>query len=143
MRRQRGMSIVVALFVIVVVASLAAFAVTVGGAQSQTESASLQASRAMAAARTGLHWGLYRTRTSTWCSTPGQVHTSPVQTIALTEGALRGFSVRVTCDGHQHLEGVSTYYYTFDIGATASYGAYGSVDFASRSVSARYYSPGF
>ncbi len=138
MRRQRGMSIVVALFVIVVVASLAAFAVTVGGAQSQAQSASLQTSRAMAAARTGLHWGLYRSRTSTWCNTPGQV-----QTIALTEGALRGFSVRVTCDGHQHLEGVSTYYYTFDIGATASYGAYGSVDFASRSVSARYYSPGF
>jgi MSHA biogenesis protein MshP len=138
MRHQRGMSIVVALFVIVVVASLAAFAVTVGGAQSQAESASLQTSRAMAAARTGLHWGLYRARTSTWCNTSGAG-----QTIALTEGALRGFSVRVTCNGYQHTEGVSTYYYTFDIGATASYGAYGSVDFASRSVSARYYSLGF
>ena len=137
MRRQRGMSIVVALFVIVVVASLAAFAVTVGGAQSQTQSGSLQTSRAMAAARTGLHWGLYRARTSGWCNTPGQV-----QTIALTEGALRGFNVRVTCDGYPHLAGLATYY-NFDIGATASYGAYGSVDFASRSVSARYFSLGF
>ncbi len=131
MRRQRGMSIVVALFVVVVVASLAAFAVTVGGAQRRTESASLQASRVTAAARTGLHWALYRARTSTWCNTPGQV-----QTIALTEGALRGFNVRVTCDGHQHTE--ASTYYTFDIGATSSYGAYGSVDFASRYLSGPY-----
>ena len=136
MRHQRGMSIVVALFVIVVVASLAAFAVTVGGAQSQAESASLQTSRAMAAARTGLHWGLYRARGG-WCNTPGQV-----QTFALTEGALRGFNVRVTCDGYPHTAGLATYY-NFDIGATASYGAYGSVDFASRSVSARYFSLGY
>jgi type II secretory pathway pseudopilin PulG len=131
------MSIVVALFVIVVVASLAAFAVTVGGAQSQTQSASLQTSRALAAARTGLHWGLYRTRTSTWCNTPGQV-----QTISLTEGALRGFNVRVTCDGYPHTAGAATYY-SYDIGATSNYGAYGSVDFASRYVSARYFSPGY
>ena len=141
MRRQRGMSIVVALFVVVVVASLAAFAVTVGGAQRRTQSASLQAARATAAARTGIHWALYRARTSSWCSTPGQQHTSKVQTIALTEGALRGFNVRVTCDGYEHTEGSN--YYSFDIGATSSYGAYGSVDFASRYLSARYYSPGF
>jgi MSHA biogenesis protein MshP len=130
------MSIVVALFVLVVVASLAAFAVTVGGAQRQAESANLRASRATAAARTGLDWGLYRARTSNWCNTPGQV-----QVIALTEGALRGFNVRVTCDGHQHTETAT--YYSFDIGATASYGAYGSVDFASRTVTARYFSPGY
>jgi MSHA biogenesis protein MshP len=133
MRRQRGMSILVALFVIVVVALLAAFAVTVGGAQRQAQTTSLQANRAMAAARTGIEWGFYRARGG-WCNGPGQL-----QNLALNEGALRGFTVRVTCDGYQHTAG--TTYFSFDISATASYGTYGSVDFASRTVSERYYFP--
>ena len=58
------MSIVVALFVVVVVASLAAFAVTVGGAQTQTSGSDLQASRALAAARSGLEWAAYQVRRS-------------------------------------------------------------------------------
>jgi MSHA biogenesis protein MshP len=130
------MSIILALFVVVVVALLAAFAVTVGGAQQQAQTTSLQADRAMAAARSGLEWGFYRARGG-WCNSPGQS-----QNIALNEGALRGFTVRVRCDGYQHTEGASTYY-SFDIDATASYGTYGTVDFASRTISGRYYSPGF
>ena len=140
MRKQRGMTIVVALFVVIAVASLAAFAVTVGGAQRQAGSTNLQANRAMAAARTGLEWGVYRARTGSWCNTPGLVE----QVVPLTEGALRGFNVRVRCDGYRHTEdGGLTYYSSFDLSATASYGTYGSVDFASRAVSGRYYSPGF
>jgi MSHA biogenesis protein MshP len=131
------MSIIMALFVVVVVASLAAFAVTVGGAQQQAETTSLQADRAMAAARSGLEWGFYRARAG-WCNSPGQS-----QNIVLNEGALRGFRVQVTCDGYQHTEGALPPYYSFDIGATASYGTYGTVDFTSRTISARYYSPGF
>ncbi len=135
--RQKGMSIVIALFVVVVVASLAAFAVTVGGAQRQTDTTNMQGSRALAAARSGLEWGIYRARSSGWCNTP-----NVQQVVPLTEGALRGFTVTVTCRGYQHTEGGPPYY-SFDISATSRNGTYGAVDFASRTVSGRYFAPGF
>jgi MSHA biogenesis protein MshP len=135
-RRQKGMSIVIALFVVVVVAMLAAFAVTVGGAQRQADTTNMLGSRALAAARSGLEWGLYRTRAG-WCTTP-----NVQQVVALTEGALRGFQVTVKCSGYQHTEGGPPYY-SFDITATAKYGTYGSTDFAARTVSGRYFAPGY
>jgi MSHA biogenesis protein MshP len=136
-RRQQGMSIVVALFVVVVVAMLAAFAVTVGGAQRQTNTTNLEGSRALAAARSGLEWGIYRARVNSWCNTP-----NVQQVVNLTEGALRGFQVTVSCRGYQHNEGGPPYY-SFDITATAKYGTYGSTDFASRTVTGRYFAPGY
>ena len=130
------MSIVVALFVVTVVASLAAFAVTVGGAQQQTDLTNVQASRALAAARTGLEWGAYRVR-----GAGGSCVAS--RTLSLTEGALRGFTVTVTCTPSPlHTEGAATYR-SYDIKASASSGTFGSTDFAYRTVTARYFDPGF
>lgn len=133
--RQKGMSIVVALFVVVVVASLAAFAVTVGDTGQQTDVTDTQASRALAAARTGLEWGAYRIRGAGSCLA--------TQTLSLTEGALRGFRVTVTCrPSTMHTEGAAMYR-SYDIQASASYGTFGSTDFAFRQVNGRYFDPGF
>jgi MSHA biogenesis protein MshP len=134
-RRQQGMSIVIALFVVVVVASLAAFAVTVGGAGQQTDLTNMQASRALAAARVGLEWGAYRIRAASGSCTN--------QTLSLTEGALRGFQVSVTCTPRSlHTEPTGTYR-SYDVTASASYGTFGTTDFAFRQLSARYFDPGF
>ena len=127
---QRGMSIFVALFVIVVVALLAAFAVTVGASQRQSGTVNLQASRALAAARTGLEWGAYRAPA---CNAVGQA-------LALNEGALRGFQVTVWCKAYPHQSGQ---YSNYDITATAQYGTFGSADFVSRTITARYFTPGY
>jgi len=127
------MSIFVALFVIVVVALLAAFAVSVGASQRQSGTVNLQASRALAAARSGVEWGAYRARRAAACNVGGQV-------LALNEGALRGFQVTVWCKPFQH-EG--NLYSTYDITATAQYGVFGSADFVSRTITARYFTPGY
>ena len=132
-RTQRGMSIVIALFVIVVVALLAAFAVTVGASQRQSGTVNLQASRALAAARTGLEWGAYRAQHATACNVGGQA-------LALNEGALRGFQVTVWCKPFPH---EANLYSSYDITATAEYGAFGSADFVSRTITARYFTPGY
>jgi MSHA biogenesis protein MshP len=133
------MTIVVALFVVVVVASLAAFAVTVGGSQQHSGLTTLQTNRALAAARSGLEWGIYRARQTGWC-TPGATRT---QVLTLTEGALKGFQVTVNCNGHPpHVEPGGATYNTYDIDATATSGRFGSADFASQTVSGRYFSPG-
>jgi MSHA biogenesis protein MshP len=137
MRQQRGMSIVVALLVVVVVAMLAAFAVTVGGAQRQSGETTLQINRAVAAARVGIEWAAYRARNGFCNAAPAG------QSFALTEGALRGFQVTVWCSAHSHTEGALPPYSSYDISVKASYGTVGSTDFTSRTLTARYYSPGF
>ena len=87
--RQRGMSIVVAIFLITIVASLAAFAVTIGTATRESENLQLQADRAVAAARAGVEWGAYRALVASSCIANPAFN--------LTEAALRGFRVTVTC----------------------------------------------
>ncbi len=134
MSRQRGSSLVVALFVIVVVALLAVFAVRLGGSQRQSGSLSLLSSRALAAARTGIEWGAYRARVSVSCQN------TPAQTLMLSEGALRGFRVTVDCHTYPH-QGAA--FRSYEITATAVYGVYGTADFASRTLTARYFTPGY
>ena len=127
MIRQRGMSLVIALFLIVVVALLAAFAVTVGSSQRQSGTLTVLADRALAAARTGTEWAAYRALVNTACTN---------RVLALNEGALRGFQVTVTCASHNH--GPAPGYTVYDITSTARYGNYGSADYVSRTVIARY-----
>ena len=132
MSRQRGSSLVVALFVIVVVALLAVFAVRVSGTQRQAGSLSMLSSRALAAARTGIEWGAYRARFLASCQN------TPAQTLLLAEGALKGFRVTVDCHRYPH-QGAA--FYSYEITAIAEYGVYGTADFASRTLSARYFTP--
>jgi MSHA biogenesis protein MshP len=87
--RQRGMSIVVAIFLITIVASLGAFAVTVGTATRESENLQLQADRAAAAARAGAEWGAYRALVASSCIANPAFN--------LSQAALRGFRVTVTC----------------------------------------------
>jgi MSHA biogenesis protein MshP len=126
-RRQRGMSMVMAVFLIVVVASLAAFAVTAGTSQGQSVNLQLAADRATAAARAGLEWGAYRAHAQASC--PGLA--SPT-TVPLGEAALRGFRVTVTCVP-VHADGP-----LFEITAFAQNGNFGSVSYASRRLVSRF-----
>ena len=132
MNRQRGSSLVVALFIVVVVALLAAFAVRVSSAGRQTGSLSQQTSRALAAARSGVEWSEHQARTA------GPCQDTPPTTLLLSEGALSGFRVTVSCHAYPH--GVYSHY---EITSIAEYGVYGSVDYASRTVTVRYFSPGY
>ena len=126
MRRQRGMSLVVAIFLVVVVALLSAFAVTVGTASSESTNLQLSADRARAAARAGLEWGAYRARVVGNCPI-----FPATAVIPLTQGALRGFSVTIFCQR----AGAGT---VFDVTAFAQRGSYGSVNYASHRLTARY-----
>jgi hypothetical protein len=128
--RQRGMSLVVAIFLITVVASLSAFAVTVGTATSESENLQLQADRAMAAARAGMQWAAHRARVAQVC---------PAGAFNLTEGALRGFRVTVTCVSNTgpHMEGAVAYR-VFNVRSFAQWGNFGSASYASRTIDARF-----
>jgi MSHA biogenesis protein MshP len=126
-RMQGGMSMVVAIFLITVIASLAAFAVSVGAATSETENLQLQTDRAAAAARAGAEWGAYRALVSTNCPS-----SSTAQTFNLNQSALRGFRVTVFCT-----QVGSTPRPIFEINSFAQRGNFGAGGYASRRVITR------
>ncbi len=128
MRRQRGMSLVVAIFLIVVIALLSAFAVSMGAASSESTNLQLSADRARASARAGLEWGAYRARVLNICTPPTPPLPPP---LILSQGALNGFRVRVTCQR----DGANS---VFDITAFAQRGNFGANNYASHTLVARY-----
>lgn len=126
-RRPAGFALVPALFLIVVLAALAAFGVRIYGASQQTVTLSLAGARALAAARAGIEWGAARAIDGD-CSA-GE--------LALTEGALADFTVSVSCSASNFDEaGVGVVVY--DVEAIATQGEYGMPDFVSRRVRASF-----
>jgi MSHA biogenesis protein MshP len=122
---QRGFALMPALFLIVVLAALAAVAVRVSMGQSQTVAMSLHQARAFAAARTGLEAGAYRALNGN-CSD---------LTLGLSEAALAGFQVVVTCSATSFVEGSATLN-AYVVTSTATSGTYGAPGYVRRVVRA-------
>jgi MSHA biogenesis protein MshP len=124
---QKGFSLVVAIFLLVVLAGLGVFAVRIGTLQTQGVTEALLAAQAYHAARSGVEWGAYRALHGGGCATA---------TLNLTEGGTAGFSVTVACSQSTHIEGTSTVnVYVFDVRAES--GAYGGPDYVSRRLQAK------
>jgi MSHA biogenesis protein MshP len=86
--KQSGVGLVTAIFLLVVIAGLAAAMVTVFTAQQTGSQLDQQGTRAYQAARAGIEWGLFRARQATPCS----------GSFALPAASmLSGFTVTVTC----------------------------------------------
>jgi MSHA biogenesis protein MshP len=122
-RRTNGFALVPAIFLIVVLGGLAAFAVRLNVQQQQTVDLAVLGARALAAANAGQEWGAYRALNGT-CSNGS---------LALSEGALAGFAVAVTCSATSSVEGGTTVAaYTVESIATA--GTYGQPGYVRRRV---------
>lgn len=124
--KQRGFSLVPALFLLVVLAALGAVAVRLSAIEHQTFVLALQSSRAYAAAQAGIEWSSYQALVNGSCGN---------SSVALTEGGLSGFTVDTTCSSSTHSEGsVTTSVYVLE--AFAYSGVYGAPDYVSRRVRA-------
>lgn len=135
--RQGGFSLVMAIFLIVVLGALAAFAVQIAMSQYQAANVELLEARAQAAADAGIEWGANLT-----------LHASPVifcagvpasRTFTLTQGALKGFVLTVACNPTQHQIYSGTppapqNYEVYTLTSTATSGTYGGPDYVARSV---------
>lgn len=150
-RGQRGFTIVSAIFLLVVLASLGAFIVNISTTQSVTSAQDVQGSRAYHAARAGLEWGLYQVLdplnttvvapgSATWPNMPN----CPAD-VTMT---IEGFSVSVHCDRFPagaagpsgppvyNEDGTTRSIVVYEMTATASSGVVGVIGFVERSVSA-------
>jgi MSHA biogenesis protein MshP len=120
---QRGVALIAALFLLVVLAALAAYMVTISGAQQQTPSLAADASRAWYAARAGIEGVAAQAESGGAC--PG----------ATTNYTLDGFNVQVTCSATNHTERGESFQ-VFALESKASRGTYGGLNFVSRTVRA-------
>ena len=110
---QTGFTLASAIFLIVVLAALGAFAVTVSGLNQSSSALDLQGARAYQAARAGIEWGAYQTLQNipgaftTACN--GATYAAPTsQSLSGLAGTLAPFSVTVTCGSSSYTEGTAT-----------------------------------
>lgn len=129
-----------AIFLIVILASLAAFLVTISTTQSTTSAQDVQGTRAYHAARAGIEWGLYRVLDPTnasvvapgapaWPNMPGCPAVAPM--------VIEGFTVTVDCSIRDYSEaGLNRRIRVFSLTSTASVGVVGTMGFVERQVQA-------
>jgi MSHA biogenesis protein MshP len=127
MDRQPGFALIPALFLIVVLGALVVVAIRVGTGQQQAVTMSLMQARALSAAQTGIEWGAYQALKGSSCVAS--------TTLTLTEAALKGFSVIVTCTDLTPPGATNKYYV---LNSTATSGLYGQPGYVRRIVSGTY-----
>jgi len=120
-----GFALIPALFLIVVLGSLALVAIRLGTGQQHAVTMALQQARALAAARAGVEWGVYRALNGSCAANTN---------LSLTEAALNGFAVVVTCVATTFANGAATNS-SYVISSTAMAGSYGQPSYVHRAVS--------
>lgn len=124
----RGFTIVAAIFLLVVLAALGAFVLTVSSSQHMSSAQDLQGARAYQAARSGIEWGAYQVLRNSSCAASTPI--SP-------GGTLSGISVTVLCSsaGWTYTEAGNSVT-LYQITATASQGTLGSATYVERQLQA-------
>jgi len=125
-RQQSGFSLIPALFLLVVLATLGSVAVRLSAVEHQTVVLAMQSSRAYAAAQAGIDWSAYQALVNSSCGST---------TLSLTEAGLAGFAVDTSCTSSSHTEGsATTTIYVLE--SFAYSGTYGMPDYVSRRIRA-------
>jgi MSHA biogenesis protein MshP len=131
-----GFALIPALFLIVVLGALAVVAIRVGTGQQQTVTMSLLQARALSAAQTGIEWGAYKALGG-GCVPTVTCSCVASTTLTLTEAALKGFSVIVTCTAVT-FSTVPTPTISYVLNSAATLGLYGQPGYVHRVVSGTY-----
>ena len=140
---QRGFSIVTAIFLIVVLALLGVFIVSVVGIQQSSQQIDLQGVRAYQAARAGIEWAAFQVLDPNNALNPVPPGTcatlpacpAPSTTLPALAGSLSPFTVTVTCGETATTEG-NREIRVFAIVSTATTGTVGTPGYINRQVQA-------
>lgn len=124
-RQQRGFALVSAIFILVILAALGGYVVTVSTTQSASQGLDIQGSRAYQAARAGIEWGTYQVlRNGGNC---------PASASVTLGGVMTGFAVTVQCTVQNFAEGANTVV-VYRLVSTATYATIGSPDYVERRI---------
>ena len=133
---QSGFSLVTAIFLLVVLATLMVYMTNLSVVQHTTVAMSVQGARALQAARAGVEYAAFNAldpvNGTAWCAgTP--------DSLSFSAPALAPFQVTINCSSSDHVEGVSTVTF-YAISALAESGSFASgsnanPDYVSRRIS--------
>lgn len=124
---ETGFTLITALFLLIVVAGLSVYMITIRNVQQSTVVFAQQGARAMQAARAGIEWGIYEAMANGNCVAS--------TSFTATGTALSAYGITVECTSSAHDEGVVTID-TYVLTSTAQTGIYGTLDYVYRSLRA-------
>ncbi len=134
-RRQRGAALVTAIFLVVVLAALGAYMITLSGVEQVTVSRIATTARVYFGAKAGLEWAIHQ------AVAPGADNEdetlgacSPAAGFSLTGAGFQGVSVAVTCSSV--IYNGNDDYRVFTLTSTATYGSSGTIDHVERKLQA-------
>lgn len=130
MKPQRGFSLVMAIFILVVLGLLGGYMARLMAVEVAASNDALQGARAYQAARAGIEWALARINGGGACADVN------AQT-AMTFTGLDGFSVTLTCSSVSDAE-ADQMLVIYQINALAQSGVYGSLDYWARELEIRF-----
>ena len=128
--RQKVFSIVAAIFLVVVIALIAAFMVNIGNVQRTTSSFAVIGTRGHFAAVSGIDWAVHQV-----LSNPGAPACFASPTTFTLPGGGNAFRVTANCTPSAVTEGTDNYA-VFDISVIAEFGVSGQEDYFSRTLAA-------
>lgn len=130
-RSSKGFSLVSAIFLLVVIAALGTFAVTLSTTQQQGAALDVMGSRAYQAARAGVEWAAFHVSQST--AGTAWAGCAPATSLGSLGGTLTPFTVTVNCSAASHVEGASTVW-IYDVSTTAKAGIPGDPNYVERVI---------
>jgi len=139
---QRGFSLVTAIFLLVVLASLGAVMMTFFTAQQQSSALDVMGSRAYQAARAGIEWTAYYVANSQSNAAVAVPQCVNATNLGALGGTLSPFSVTVYCQAASHVEGTDPvgnpiHIWVYDVSAVANVGTLGGTDYVERVINVK------
>jgi len=136
--KQQGFSVMSALFVVVILALIGSYIVSLSTLTAASNNLIIQGQRAYLAASSGLEWGIYQVAPANG-SGPYNCPTSPT-TLTFTQNGLKNFKAVVTCTQTSVTEGLTTYN-LFQVSSVGQYNI-NNRDYAMRTLYATITQPG-
>lgn len=131
--RERGFSLVSAIFLLVVIAALGTFAVTLFTTQQQGAALDVTGARAYQAARAGIEWGAYQAVPQSGAAYATACRLGATSRVVALPGTLAGFEVNVQCGAASSVEGASTLW-VYSLTSTATQGTVGTPAYVERVI---------
>ncbi len=132
--RQQGFSLISAIFLLVVIASLGTFAVTLSTTQNQSQAMDAMSARGFQAALAGVEWAAYNVQAASASAVwPGCVTGATVA----VGGNLAPFTVTVNCSASSAVEGATTFWIYAVSSVAKTAGAAGDPGYVEQLATAR------
>ncbi|HZW21681.1 agglutinin biogenesis protein MshP [Noviherbaspirillum sp.] len=129
----KGFTLASAVFLLVIIAALGTFAVTLSTTQHQASAQDVLGVRALQAARGGIEWGVYQVLQNSGTGFDSTCRTGPATQALNLPGGLGAYTVNVTCTSVAALEAPDNIR-VYTLTSTASQGTLATANYVERQL---------